>query len=76
MLYLSRGVIPMTWKILRKLAGADAKAEARAATRSAEASLERAKAQTTEIKQLVGRIEYHGRRNHLGERLEAAIKGL
>lgn len=66
----------MTWKILRKLAGADAKAEAREATRSAEASLERAKAQTTEIKQLVGRIEYHGRRNHLGERLEAAIKGL
>lgn len=66
----------MTWKLLRKLVGADAKAEARAASRSAEESLKLARARTTEIKQLVGRIEYHGRRNHLGERLEAAIKGL
>lgn len=76
MLFLRLGVNPMTWKLLRKLVGADAKAEARAAAEASEESLKRAQAQTTEIRQLVGRIEYHGRRNHLGERLEAAIKGL
>ena len=66
----------MTWKLIRKLVGADAKAEARAASEAADKSLESARARTAEIRQLVGRIEYHGRRNHLGERLEAAIKGL
>lgn len=65
----------MTWRLLRKLVGADAKQEAREAQADADARLKAAEARTSEITQLVGRIQYHGRRNHLGERLEAAMRG-
>jgi hypothetical protein len=60
------------WKRLRKLVGGDARAEAEAAGLTAESSLKQAETQAVHAQRVTGRILEHGRRNHFGERIEAA----
>ena len=62
------------WKRLRKLVGGDAKAEAEAAQADAAGSLRRAESQAVQAQNITSRILEHGRRNHFGERIEAAWK--
>lgn len=64
----------MITRLLRKLGGGDAKDDARAALDDATASLCEAETKATEIQPLVDRILEHGRRNHIGERLEAQMR--
>lgn len=52
------------------------KAEAEAAQEAAKLSLERAQARTEEIAKLTGRVHRHGVVNHIGERVEAAWRGV
>ena len=64
----------LMWRILRKLVGGDAKAEAESAAIEAARSLELAESRTAQIELLVERVNGHGRRNHFGERIEAAAR--
>jgi len=73
MLYQRVEVIRM-WRTLSKLFGGSGKAEAEIAQRDAERSLERAKVQTVQIAALTEKVKAHGRRNHFGERIEAAAR--
>lgn len=61
-------------KLLHRILGG--KAEAEAAQVTAQRSLERAQSRTEEIAQLTGRVHRHGVVNHIGERVEAAWKGV
>ena len=63
-------------KFLKRIAGLDDKAEAQAAQKSAQRSLEAARARTDEIAQLTDRMRTHGVVNHIGERVEAAWRGV
>lgn len=60
------------WKRLRRLVGGDARAEAQAAQAEADVSLVRAETQAVQAQRITDRILEHGRRNHFGERIEAA----
>lgn len=60
------------WKKLQKLVGGAGRAEAEAAQVDAGASLVRAESQAVQAQSITGRILEHGRRNHFGERIEAA----
>ena len=64
----------LMWRILRKLGGGDAKAEAEVAVQEAARSLQIAESQTARIELLAERVNGHGRRNHFGERIEAAAR--
>lgn len=62
------------WQKLRKLVVGDDRDEAVAASAHAGRELERAQRQEEEAEKLTGRIIEHGRRNHFGERIEAAAR--
>lgn len=62
------------WKKLRNLVGGAGKAEAEAAQATAAGSLERAESQAVQAQNITSRILEHGRRNHFGERIEAALR--
>lgn len=63
----------MAFRILRKLAGADLKAEAEKANAAAQQSIITAASRTSEIDKITGRVQAHGRRNHFGERWQADL---
>lgn len=65
----------MLKRLFRKIVGADWDA-AEAAQKEAQASLDTARARTVEITQLTGRMHEHGVVNHIGERVEAAMRGI
>lgn len=65
----------MLRKWFRKIVGGDWD-EAEAAQKNAQESLDTARARTAEIKQLAGRMHQHGVVNHIGERVEAAMRGV
>lgn len=66
----------MLKKLLRKIVGGDDWAEAEAAQKDAQQSLDLARSRTAEIAQLAGRMHQHGVINHIGERVEAAWRGV
>lgn len=63
----------MAFRTLRKLAGADLKAEAEKANAQAQQSIISAASRSAEIEQLASRVQAHGRRNHFGERWAADL---
>ena len=65
----------MMWKRLRKLVGGTAKTEAERAVVTAEVDYQAAVQQANELDELVQRIQEHGYRNHIGERVMAGIRG-
>lgn len=65
----------MLRKLFRKIVRGDW-AEAEAAQKEAQVSLDTARARTVEIAQLAGRMHQHGVINHIGERVEAAMRGV
>lgn len=72
---LWRGVNRMLKKLFRMIAGGD-RDEAEAAQKDAQRSLDTTRARTAEIAQLAGRMQQHGVINHIGERVEAAWRGV
>lgn len=65
----------MLKRLFRKIVGGDWD-EAEAAQKNAQESLDTARARTVEITQLAGRMHAHGVVNHIGERVEAAWRGV
>lgn len=65
----------MLKRLLRRIVGGDWDA-AEAAQKEAQASLDTARARTAEISQLTSRMHQHGVINHIGERVEAAWRGV
>lgn len=63
----------MAFRILRKLAGADLKAEADKANVVAQKAIISAASRSAEIEHLTSRVQAHGRRNHFGERWAADL---
>lgn len=64
------------WKKLReRVFGGGAHAEGSAAQTAADADYKAALQKKAEVEALVSRIHAHGVRNHIGERLEAAMRG-
>jgi len=61
-------------RLLRKLVGGDDRAKAEAAKAEALKAIAEAETQAMEIQPMVARVIEHGRRNHFGERIDAAFR--
>lgn len=63
----------MTWKLLQRLGVSVDKQEVQSAMADADRKDHEVARRTTEVQRIVGRLNEHGTRNHIGERVNAGI---